>query len=85
MLTKNGEVGRKALTEAGTGTLANYWFWIFRDPITGLRRCTGRRMTSVEARKYPLAQPVPGTSQLRDSETDFEDTMPLVFHNERNQ
>ena len=61
--------------------LVDYWFWIFRDPATGQKRGTGWRMTAVEDRRYPLAQP-PGTLQLRQSETDFEDTVPLVFHTE---
>jgi hypothetical protein len=29
--------------EAGIGMLVDYCFWIFRDPIAGLRRSTGRR------------------------------------------
>ena len=61
--------------------LVDYWFWIFRDPMAGLRRSTGRRMTAVEDQGYPLAQP-PGTLQPRDAENDFEDTVPLVFHTE---
>ena len=80
MLLKNWEVEGKGLTK-GTGMLAEYWFWIFRDPVTGQKRSTGWHMTAVEDRRCPLAQ-VPGTVQLRGSETDFEDTVPLVFHNE---
>ena len=64
--------------------LVDYWFWIFRDPVTGQKRSTGWRMTAVEDQRYPLVQ-VPGTVQLRDSKTDFEDTVPLVFHNELGQ
>jgi hypothetical protein len=84
LLLRNWEVERKGLTEAGTGMLVDYWFWIFRDPVTRQRRSTGRRMTAVEAQKYPMAQPVQGTLQLRNAEIDFEDTVPLVFHHEGN-
>jgi hypothetical protein len=80
MLDRSGKVERYALNRARVGMLADYWFWIFRDPFTGLRRSTGRRMTSGEARDYPMAQAVPSTLRLRDSDTDFEDTAPLVFH-----
>ena len=73
------------LNEAGISMLAEYWYWIFGDPVTGHRRSTGSRRTPVEGRGYSQAQPVQGTLQLRDSKTDFEDTIPLVFHNERSQ
>ena len=79
------DIGRKWLNEAGIGMLADYWFWIFRDPPTWQQRSTAWLMSAVEAPEYPLAQPVPGTVHLRDFETDFEDTVPLVFHDERGQ
>ena len=60
--------------------LLDYWFWTFTDPVTGQRRTTGWRMTAIDAQAYPQAQRVPGTLQLRDSDMDFEDTAPLVFH-----
>ena len=80
MLDRSGKVERNGLNRARVGMLSDYWFWIFKDPLTGLRRSTGRRMTSVQAQEYPMAQAVPGTLQRRDSDTDFEDTAPLVFH-----
>ena len=79
MLITSPRVDEKEGRQGGAAWLA-HWFWIFTDPMTGGRRSTGRRMTSLEARQYPMAQAVPGTLQLRDSNTEFEDTAPLVFH-----
>ena len=79
MLITSPRVDKKEGPQGGATWLA-HWFWIFRDPVTGLKRSTGRRMTSSEAREYPMAQAVPGTLQPRNSDIDFEDTAPLVFH-----
>ena len=83
MLQKTWKWRGKGPNEAGIGMLADYWFWIFRGPVTGERRSTGLRWTAVGSEVS--AVPGPGTVQLRDSETDFEDTVPLVFHNELGQ
>ena len=85
MLRKRWELRGRDSPKQASKMLAEYWFGIFRDPVTGRRRSTGLRMTVVEAQEYPLAQQVPGTLQLRNPETDFEDTVPLVFHTESNQ
>ena len=63
--------------------LVDYWFWIFRDAVTGRKRSTGWRITVVEERTDPLVQPH-GTF-FGESESDFEDTVPLVFHREHGQ
>ena len=65
--------------------LLDYWFWTYKDPVAGQRRTTAWRMTAVEVKVYASAQRVPGTLQVRDSEIDFEDTAPLVFHTEDSQ
>jgi hypothetical protein len=62
--------------------LLDYWSWTYRDPETGQRRTTGRRMTAIEAQAYPQPRRVPGTLHVRNNEMDFEDTAPLVFHTE---
>ena len=80
LLIKESDVGWRGLTEAGAGMLADYWYWIFKAPTTGLRRSTGRRLRRVEAQEVPVAQPVPGTLQREGSDIDFDDTEPLVFH-----
>jgi hypothetical protein len=64
--------------------LAEYWFRIFKESVSPQRRSTRSSMTAVNAREYAQAH-VPGTLRPRDIETDFEETVPNVFHDDRSQ
>jgi hypothetical protein len=62
--------------------LLDYCFRFFRNPVRKQQR-TKWRMGAAEARDYPLGQPAARTLRLKGSETDFEETVPLVFHDAR--
>ena len=52
--------------------LVEYWFWRYKDPISGHTCKTTVRMTADEAAPYFRAQRIPGTLQFREVEVDFE-------------
>jgi hypothetical protein len=84
LLHRTWEIERKAFTEAGIGMLAEYWFRIFKESVSPQGRSTRSGMTAVNPREYAQAH-VPSTLRSRDIETDFEETVPNVFHDDRSQ
>ena len=80
-----GRTRQVEITEAGIGMVAEQWFSIFRDPLWRQRSSIRWSVQAVRPRESPQALQGPVTLRPREIETDFEETAPLVFHDEPGQ